>query len=62
MAQIGFGDGKGKLIVLQLFTSRRPAKGFGEEGHYGLSYENPAVHDVLQLWSPMTAGPLFNKF
>ncbi len=51
IALIGFGTGKGKLIVSQLLTSGRLAKGFGEEGLYGIRYDEATVQYVLNMMS-----------
>ena len=46
---IGFGKGKGKLIVSQLLTAGRLAKGFGQEGLYGIRYDGVAAQMVLNM-------------
>lgn len=51
VAVISFGQGKGKLIVSQLLTAGRLAKGFGEEGLYGIRYDEVAVQYVLNMIS-----------
>ncbi|RNL56636.1 glycoside hydrolase family 2 protein [Pedobacter jejuensis] len=51
VALIGFGKGKGKLIVSQLLTSGRLAKGYGEDGFYGIRYDEAAVQYVLNMMS-----------
>jgi beta-galactosidase len=49
VALIEFGEGKGKLIVSQLLTAGRLAKSFGEEGFYGIRYDETAVQMVLNM-------------
>lgn len=49
VALIEFGEGKGKLIVSQLLTDGRLANGFGEEGFYGIRYDETAVQMVLNM-------------
>lgn len=51
VALITFGEGKGKLIVSQLLTAGRLAKGFGEAGLYGIRYDEVAVQYVLNMIS-----------
>jgi beta-galactosidase len=51
VALINFGKSKGKLIVSQLLTAGRLAKGFGEEGLYGIRYDEAAVQCVLNMIS-----------
>jgi beta-galactosidase len=46
---IGFGKGKGKLIVSQLLTAGRLSSGFGEEGQYGIRYDPVANQLVLNM-------------
>jgi hypothetical protein len=46
---IKFGKDKGNLIVSQLLTSGRLAKGFGEAGLYGVRYDPVAVGFVLNM-------------
>ncbi len=46
---IDFGEGKGKLLVSQLLTAGRLAEGFGEEGLYGIRYDEVAVQTVLNM-------------
>ena len=48
---IDFGKGKGKLIASQLLTKGRLAKGFGENGLYGIRYDEVAVQFVLNMLS-----------
>ncbi|HLP74637.1 MAG TPA: hypothetical protein VK155_17155 [Bacteroidales bacterium] len=43
------GKGKGNIIVSQLLTAGRLAKGFGEEGLYGIRYDPVAVQFVLNM-------------
>jgi len=54
VALIAFGEGKGKLIVSQLLTAGRLAKGFGEEGFYGIRYDEVAVQMVLNMLKLVT--------
>jgi hypothetical protein len=49
VAVIKFGEGKGKLIVSQLLTAGRLAKGFGGEGFYDVRYDEAAVQVVLNM-------------
>ncbi|MBC7888251.1 MAG: glycoside hydrolase [Ferruginibacter sp.] len=49
VALVDFGKGKGKLIVSQLLTSGRLAKGFGETGLYGIRYDEVAAQFVLNM-------------
>jgi hypothetical protein len=51
VALIDFGAGKGHLLVSQLLTSGRLAKGFGESGLYGIRYDEVAVQTVLNMMS-----------
>lgn len=51
VALVGFGKGKGVLMVSQLLTSGRLAKGFGETGLYGIRYDEAAVQYVLNMIS-----------
>jgi beta-galactosidase len=49
---IGFGKNKGKLIVSQLLTTGRLAKGFGERGLYGIRFDpvaNQFVFNMMEL-------------
>jgi hypothetical protein len=43
------GKGKGNIIVSQLLTAGRLAKGSGEEGLYGIRYDPVAVQFVLNM-------------
>jgi hypothetical protein len=49
VALVSFGEGKGKLIVSQLLTAGRLAKGYGETGLYGIRYDEAAVQYVLNM-------------
>jgi beta-galactosidase len=49
IALIDFGDTRGKLIVSQLLTAGRLAKGFGDEGEYGIRYDEVAAQIVLNM-------------
>ncbi|WEK21380.1 MAG: glycoside hydrolase [Candidatus Pedobacter colombiensis] len=49
IALIGFGEGKGKLIVSQLLTAGRLVAGFGEKGLYGLRKDDVAAQMVLNM-------------
>ena len=49
VAMVDFGNNKGKLIVSQLLTSGRLAKGFGQPGLYGIRYDEVAVQMVLNM-------------
>jgi beta-galactosidase len=51
VAEIGFRKSKGKLIVSQLLTEGRLAKGFGTPGFYGIRYDEVAVQYVLNMIS-----------
>ncbi|QEC78585.1 glycoside hydrolase family 2 TIM barrel-domain containing protein [Mucilaginibacter ginsenosidivorax] len=51
VALVGFGKGKGKLIVSQLLTSGRLAKGFEGKGLYGIRYDEAAVQYILNMIS-----------
>ena len=51
VAQINFGEGSGNLIVSQLLTSGRLTRGFGEEGFYGIRYDEVAAQMVLNMLS-----------
>lgn len=46
---VKFGKGKGTLIVSQLLTSGRLAKGYGEDGLYGIRYDPVANQFVLNM-------------
>lgn len=46
---IEFGQNEGKLIVSQLLTKGRLAKGYGEAGLYGIRYDEVAVQMVLNM-------------
>jgi hypothetical protein len=46
---ISFGEGKGKLIVSQLLTAGRLARGFGEDGLYGIRFDPVANQFVLNM-------------
>ncbi|MCL2649628.1 MAG: glycoside hydrolase [Candidatus Azobacteroides sp.] len=46
---IDFGEGQGKLLVSQLLTAGRLAGGFGEQGLYGIRYDETAVQTVLNM-------------
>ena len=47
---IGFGIGKGKIIVSQLLTMGRLAKGFGGTGLYGIRYDPVACQFILNMF------------
>lgn len=49
IVKIDFGKKKGTLILSQLITAGRLAKGFGEEGLYGIRYDPAAVQFVLNI-------------
>jgi beta-galactosidase len=49
VAMIDFGQGKGRLLVSQLLTSGRLARNFGEEGLYGVRYDEVAAQYVLNM-------------
>lgn len=49
IVMINFGEGKGKLIVSQLLTYGRLANGFGEQGLYGIRYDEVATQFVLNM-------------
>ncbi len=51
VALIGFGPGKGALVVSQLLTAGRLATGFGETGLYGIRYDEVAGQYVLNMMS-----------
>ncbi len=46
---IDFGNDQGNLIISQLLTKGRLAKGFGTEGLYGIRYDEVAVQFVLNM-------------
>jgi len=46
---LNFENGKGKLIVSQLLTAGRLANGFGENGFYGIRYDEVANQFVLNM-------------
>jgi hypothetical protein len=46
---ISFGDDSGSVIVSQLLTQGRLAKGFGRGGLYGVRYDPAAVQMVLNM-------------
>lgn len=49
IVMISFGKGKGNLIVSQLLTSGRLASGYGEQGLYGIRYDEVAAQFVLNM-------------
>ncbi len=49
LIMISFGEGKGKLIVSQLLTAGRLARGFGEDGLYGIRFDPVANQFVLNM-------------
>jgi len=49
VAMIDFGQGKGRLLVSQLLTSGRLAGNFGEDGLYGVRYDEVAAQFVLNM-------------
>ena len=49
IVMIGFGEGKGKLIISQLLTAGRMAQGFGKSGLYGIRYDEVACQFVLNM-------------
>ena len=49
VAMIDFGQGKGRLVVSQLLTSGRLARNFGEDGLYGIRYDEVAARFVLNM-------------
>lgn len=51
VALVEFGKGKGTLLVSQLLTAGRLAEDFGEEGLYGIRYDEVAVQMVLNMIS-----------
>jgi beta-galactosidase len=48
---VGFGQGRGRLLVSQLLTSGRLAGHSGEEGLYGIRYDVVAAQFVLNMMS-----------
>ena len=46
---IGFGEGRGRLLVSQLLTEGRLSPGFGSDGLYGVRYDATAVQTVVNL-------------
>lgn len=46
---IGFGEGRGRLLVSQLLTEGRLSPGFGSGGLYGVRYDATAVQTVINL-------------
>lgn len=51
VALVEFGEEKGKLLVSQLLTAGRLDRDFGEEGLYGIRYDEVAVQMVLNMIS-----------
>ncbi|MCK4922444.1 MAG: glycoside hydrolase [Bacteroidales bacterium] len=51
VAMVEFGQGKGKLLVSQLLTSGRLGKDFGDDGLYGVRYDELAAQFVLNMIS-----------
>ncbi|MFZ0282232.1 MAG: glycoside hydrolase, partial [Bacteroidales bacterium] len=49
LIMLTFGEGKGKLIVSQLLTAGRLARGFGEDGLYGIRFDPVANQFVLNM-------------
>ncbi|MFP5041709.1 hypothetical protein [Parasediminibacterium sp. JCM 36343] len=49
IALVSFGQGKGSLIVSQLLTAGRLAKGYGQPGLYGIRYDETTVQYVLNM-------------
>ncbi len=49
VVMIKFGKEKGNMIVSQLLTAGRLAKGFGEDGLYGIRYDPVANQFVLNM-------------
>lgn len=49
VVEIGFGEGKGRLILSQLITSGRLAEGYGQPGAYGIRYDPAARQFVINL-------------
>ncbi len=49
VTQINFGKGKGKLILSQLITNGRLAKGYGRKGLYGIRPDPAAAQFVLNM-------------
>ena len=46
---VGLGPGKGKIIISQLLTKGRLGRGFGENGLYGIRYDEVTVQMVLNM-------------
>ena len=49
VVKISFSDDAGSVIVSQLLTQGRLAKGFGSGGLYGVRYDPAAVQMVLNM-------------
>ena len=49
VAMVDFGEGKGSLLVSQLLTSGRLSRNFGQEGLYGVRYDEVAAQIVLNM-------------
>ena len=47
--QLEFGPGQGTLILSQLLTAGRLARGYGQAGLYGIRYDPAAVQYVLNM-------------
>ncbi|MBN2412808.1 glycoside hydrolase [candidate division KSB1 bacterium] len=52
--RIDFGRDRGSLLVSQLLTSGRLAKGYGQDGLYGVRYDEVAGQFVLNMLRYMT--------
>jgi hypothetical protein len=48
---VGFGKGQGSMVVSQLLTAGRLARGFGQDGPYGIRFDVAARQFVLNMLS-----------
>jgi hypothetical protein len=55
VVEITFGPRKGKLILSQLLTAQRLAKGYGEVGLYGIRYDPASAQVVLNMLKEVCA-------